>query len=170
MRKVLLIIAAIILAGCAIKEVEQMGDLKLASPAFENKGMIPAKYTCDGDDINPELLVDGIPKEAKSLVLIMDDPDAPVGTWDHWILFNVPLVSKIGENSVPGGAIQGTNSFRKLDYGGPCPPSGTHRYMFKLYALDKMLDLDEGADKSEVEAAMEGHIIAQTKLTGLYKR
>ncbi len=169
MRKIFLIIAVLLLAGCA-KEVEQMGNLKLTSPAFGDNGMIPAKYTCDGDDINPELLVEGIPKEAKSLVLIMDDPDAPVGTWDHWIVFNIPLVSKIEENSVPSGAVQGTNSFRKLDYGGPCPPSGTHRYMFKLYALDATLDLAEGANKADVENAMEGRILAQTKLIGLYKR
>ncbi len=173
MYKILLaIIAILLLAGCAKEEleVEQMGNLKLTSPAFGDNSMIPAKYTCDGDDVSPELLIEGIPEEAKSLVLIIDDPDAPVGTWDHWIMFNIPIVSKIEENSVPSRAVQGTNSFRKLDYGGPCPPSGTHRYMFKLYALDAALDLAEGASKADVESAMEGHILAQTKLIGLYKR
>ncbi len=168
----ILLLAALLIAGCSQqeKEVEQMGDLKLTSPAFEDNGMIPAKYTCDGNDINPELLIEGIPAEAKSLVLIVDDPDAPVGTWDHWIVWNIPVVSKIGENSVPEGAVQGLNDFKKHDYGGPCPPSGTHRYMFKLYALDTTLDLDSNSKKGDVEKAMEGHILAQTKLVGLYSR
>jgi Raf kinase inhibitor-like YbhB/YbcL family protein len=173
-KKLFLIIAVLLLAGCGqkdlSKEVEQMGELKLTSPAFENNKEIPSKYTCDGSDISPPLEIGGIPAEAKSLVLIVDDPDAPMGTWDHWILWNIPLVANIDENSVPGGAVQGTNDFKKLDYGGPCPPSGTHRYMFKLYALDAILDLAEGANKDDVEKAMEGHIIAQTKLIGLYKR
>ena len=147
-----------------------MGELKLTSTAFGNNENIPAKYTCDGEDVSPSLGIEGIPAEAKSLVLIVDDPDAPVGVWDHWILWNIPLVSSIEEGKVPSGAVRGMNDFKKLDYGGPCPPSGTHRYVFKLYALDDMLDLAEGAGKEDVEKAMEGHIVAQTKLIGLYAR
>ncbi len=147
-----------------------MGELKLTSSAFENEGRIPDKYTCKGEDISPPLEIEGIPEGAKSLVLIIDDPDAPMGNWDHWIVWNIPLVSKIEENSVPQGAVQGINDFRKHDYGGPCPPSGTHRYMFKLYALDIILDLDEDSRKMDVENAMEGHVLAQTKLIGLYSK
>ncbi len=147
-----------------------MGNLKLTSPAFSNNGEIPSKYTCDGDNVNPELDISGIPDNAKSLVLIMDDPDAPAGTWGHWILFNIPIISKIQENSVPADVLQGKNSWGKNEYGGACPPSGTHRYIFKLYALDTALDLDESANKRDVEKAMQGHILAQTKLVGLYSK
>ena len=147
-----------------------MGNLKLTSQEFQDNGSIPSKYTCDGDDTSPQLEIEGIPPEAKSLALIMDDPDATIGVWNHWVMWNIPLVSLIEEGKVPAGAIRGMNSFKKMDYGGPCLPSGTHRYIFKLYALDKTLNLPEGAKKEEVENAMEGHIVAQTKLTGLYKR
>ncbi len=147
-----------------------MGELKLTSSAFKNEGRIPDKYTCMGDDISPPLEIDGIPEGAKSLVLIIDDPDAPMGTWDHWVVFNIPLISKIEENSVPEGGVQGINDFKKHDYGGPCPPSGTHVYMFKLYALDITLDLDEDSKKVDVENAMEGHVLAQTKLLGTYSK
>ncbi|MBW2992325.1 YbhB/YbcL family Raf kinase inhibitor-like protein [Candidatus Woesearchaeota archaeon] len=145
-----------------------MGNLKLTSPVFENNGNIPAKYTCQGDDVNPELSIEGIPGGTKSLVLIVDDPDAPMGTWDHWVVWNIKPTDKIKENSVPG--VQGMNDFGKHDYGGPCPPSGTHRYMFKLYALDTELDIDESAHKKDVEKAMEGHILAKTQLIGLYQK
>ena len=147
-----------------------MPELKLSSPAFEDNGDIPDKYTCTGEDVNPELNIEGVPSDAQSLVLIMDDPDAPAGVWDHWILLNTPVISKIEENTVPSGAVQGKNSWGKNEYGGPCPPSGTHRYMFKLYALDTTLALDENADKGAVEKAMEGHILAQTKLLGIYTK
>lgn len=171
MKRLLIVLVFLIIIGCVKeKEVEQMGELKLTSPAFENNGRIPAKYTCDGDDVNPPLNIEGIPADAKSLVLIVDDPDAPMGTWDHWIAWNIQIVSKIDENSIPKGAVQGLNDFKKHDYGGPCPPSGTHRYMFKLYALDTVLDLDENSKKEDVEKAMKGHILAQTKLVGLYSR
>jgi len=143
--------------------------MKITSSAFENNKSIPAKYTCQGDDVNPPLEISGIPNGTKSLVLVVDDPDAPMGTWDHWIVWNIkPDTAKIGEGDVPG--VQGMNSFGKQDYGGPCPPSGTHRYMFKLYALDTELNLSESAHKSDVERAMKGHILAQTKLIGLYKK
>ncbi len=145
--------------------------MKLTSSAFQNNGRIPEKYTCDGDDINPSLEISGAPSNAKSLVLIMDDPDAPVGTWDHWILFNInPATKTISEDSVPQGAIQGLNSWNRNNYGGPCPPSGTHRYVFKLYALDTTLSLTSNAKKSNIENAMKDHILAQTTLVGVYSR
>lgn len=142
--------------------------MRLSSPEFEHNQLIPEKFTCDGEDINPTLNIEDIPPETKSLALIVDDPDAPMGTWVHWVVFDIPVISKIEENSVPG--MQGTNDFQKLDYGGPCPPSGTHRYFFKLYALDCKLNLEEGVRKKDVEKAMQGHILAQTELIGLYRR
>jgi len=145
-----------------------MKELTISSPAFKNNGFIPAKYTCDGDDVNPPLNIEGIPKEAQSLVLIVDDPDAPAGTWDHWIVWDIPPIQKIEENSTPG--TQGLNDFRRRSYGGPCPPSGTHRYFFKVYALDTKLRLDPNSRKKGVESAMKGHIIAQGQIIGLYKR
>jgi len=136
---------------------------------FENEQSIPAKYTADGDNINPPLQIVDIPENAKSLVLVVDDPDASSGDWVHWVVFNIPISNaEISENSVPG--TQGENSFRKLEYGGPSPPSGTHRYFFKVYALDSELELVEGVSKEEVETAMEGHVIESAELIGLYSR
>lgn len=149
-------------------ETRDMDELQITSPAFEVNGEIPTKYTCDGADINPPLHIEGIPKETQSLVLIMDDPDAPGGTWDHWIVWNIPPVDTIEEDSVPG--TEGLNDFRRQAYGGPCPPSGTHRYFFKVYALDTTLDLPPTATKADVEQAMEGHILAQGELIGRYSR
>lgn len=173
-KKGLVILFLVLVAGCAqtdINEVEQMGELKLTSPAFENKGNIPSKYTCDGDNVNPPLNIEGIPEKAKSLVLIIDDPDAPAGTWEHWIVWNIPITATIEENTVPEGATQGLNDFKVHEYRGPCPPSGTHRYVFKLYALDTTLNLHVDSLKQDVENAMNnGHIIAQTQLIGLYSR
>jgi Raf kinase inhibitor-like YbhB/YbcL family protein len=145
--------------------------MKISSTAFGHNGQIPEKYTCDGSDINPPLRFEGIPTDAKSLALIVDDPDAPMGTWVHWVVWNMdPKNMEIRENSVPKGASQGRNDFGRYDYGGPCPPSGTHRYYFKLYALDMKLDIGENATKATLEAAMKGHIRAEAQLTGLYKR
>jgi len=139
------------------------------SPVFEAGKQIPKKYTCDGDDINPPLAIEGVPKEAKSLVLAIDDPDAPSGTFDHWIVWNIPAsTSKIAENSSPGK--EGQSSFGKNGYGGPCPPSGTHRYFFKLYALDSELKLASSAKKKDVEKAMQGHVLAKGELIGTYHR
>lgn len=153
------------------KEVTKMTGLKISSPVFENNGYIPQKYTCDGMDINPPLLIENVSEKAKSLALIIDDPDAPVGIWVHWVLWNIdPKTKEIKEDSVPKGASQGLNDFRKHDYGGPCPPSGTHRYFFKLYALDTTLNLSSNAKKADLEKAMKGHIIEQTQIIGLYKR
>jgi len=133
--------------------------------------MIPAKYCCDGADVSPPLSIEGAPKETKSLALIVDDPDAPVGTWVHWVVWNIGVGTReIPENAVPQGAVEGMNDFRKRKYGGPCPPSGTHRYFFKLYALDAPLPLKPGAAKAQVEEAMKGHVLAQAELIGLYRR
>jgi len=145
-----------------------MKELTITSPAFESNKPIPSKYTCDGDDVNPPLNIKEIPEETKSLVLIVDDPDAPMGTWDHWIVWNIPPTNKIEENSVPG--TEGINDFRKHSYGGPCPPSGTHRYFFKIYALDTKLDLDPNSRKKDAEKAMKDHILAKGELVGLYSR
>lgn len=142
--------------------------MKILSPEFENNGFIPQKFTCQGEDINPALIIEDLPKAAQSLALIVDDPDASVGTWVHWVVFDIPLINSIKENSVPGK--QGRNDSGRDEYGGPCPPSGTHRYFFKLYALDKKLDLAEGITKQELEKAMQGHILEQDKLIGLYKK
>ncbi|MFH1229651.1 MAG: YbhB/YbcL family Raf kinase inhibitor-like protein [Candidatus Aenigmatarchaeota archaeon] len=146
-----------------------MTELKISSPVIiKNRGPIPKKYTFDGDNVNPPLNIENVPKEAKSLVLIMDDPDAPMGTWVHWVVWNIPTKGIIEENSVPG--IEGLNSFNDHSYGGPSPPSGTHRYYFKAYALNTKLEIDNNSRKEDVESAMEGHIIAKAELMGLYTR
>jgi Raf kinase inhibitor-like YbhB/YbcL family protein len=145
--------------------------MRITSKAFGHNGTIPAKYTCQGEDIHPPLQFHDLPDETKSLALIMDDPDAPHGTWDHWILFNMNVVSAIEERGeLPDGSVIGTNSWGRIRYGGPCPPSGTHRYFFKLYALDCKLNLESTARKAAVEVAMKGHIIAQAELIGLYQK
>lgn len=154
---------------------ENMG-IKISSTAFENGGSIPVKYTCDGEDVSPPLNWEGVPREAVSLALICDDPDAPMGTWVHWVLFNIPPdVRELPENvpsqpTLDNGAVHGINDFRNYGYGGPCPPGGTHRYFFKLYALDTKLDLKPGATKAQLLDALEGHILAQGELMGKYSR
>jgi Raf kinase inhibitor-like YbhB/YbcL family protein len=151
-------------------------EIKITSPVFENNGLIPAKYTCDGNDISPPLKWDAVPQGTKSIALICDDPDAPMGTFVHWVLFGLPPGTTELTENVPrdkvlqNGAKQGMTDFGRVGYGGPCPPSGTHRYFFKLYALDTELKLDAGADKSRLLKAMEGHILAQGQLIGKYKR
>ncbi len=140
----------------------------LQSTAFQENDPIPQKYTCDGEDVNPQLNIDDIPDTAETLVLIVDDPDAPGKTWDHWLVFNIDPVSEIAEDSVPGK--QATNDFNKEDYGGPCPPGGTHRYYFRLYALDTTLALEEGVSRNELEEAMQGHIVDEAELMGTYSR
>ncbi|OGI26227.1 MAG: hypothetical protein A3J76_01435 [Candidatus Moranbacteria bacterium RBG_13_45_13] len=146
--------------------------MKIASPVFENNGNIPEKYTCDGEEINPPLEFSDVPENTKSLALIVDDPDAPIpGGFVHWIVFNIkPDIKEIKENAVPENAIQGITSEGKTGYVGPCPPSGIHHYQFKLYALDEMPDLDSSAKREDVEKSMEGHILDQAKLIGLYQR
>ncbi|MCL5010077.1 MAG: YbhB/YbcL family Raf kinase inhibitor-like protein [Patescibacteria group bacterium] len=145
--------------------------MKITSPVFENTGKIPKKYTCDGENVNPPLSFIGIPSQTKSLALIVDDPDAPGGTWTHWVVFNInPQILEVKENSLPAGSIQGLTSFGKLDYGGPCPPSGTHRYFFKLYALDAVLSLKDRAGKEKIEEEIGKHLIESAELTGIYRR
>jgi Raf kinase inhibitor-like YbhB/YbcL family protein len=143
--------------------------MKIQSPAFSHNQMIPDSFTCRGVDVNPELLIEGVPARAKTLALIVDDPDAPAGLWSHWIVFDMPVISRIKENSGPPGKL-GTTSFGVTGYRGPCPPSGTHRYFFKLYALDIMLGLPTGSDQKSIEKAMEGHCLAKAELIGLCKK
>lgn len=143
----------------------------LASPVFVNNARVPAKYTCDGEDINPPLLISEVPANAQSLVLIMDDPDSPTGTWVHWTLWNIdPRIKEIGENSVPQGAMEGVTTFGSVGYGGPCPHSGTHHYVFKLYALDAEIDLLPQADKAKLLESIQSHIIAEAQLVGVFSR
>ncbi|MCQ1537215.1 YbhB/YbcL family Raf kinase inhibitor-like protein [Methanosarcina sp. KYL-1] len=142
--------------------------VKVFSRAFEPNGMIPAKYTCDGANVNPPLGFEDVPEEAESLVLIVDDPDASMGTFTHWVIWNIEPVSNIEEDSIPG--VEGINDFRKMGYGGPCPSSGTHRYVFRVYALDRQLELKAGAGRKELENAMIGHILAEGELVGKYAR
>jgi Raf kinase inhibitor-like YbhB/YbcL family protein len=145
-----------------------MYALRVTSPALGSNGLIPEKYTRDGNDVNPPLHIEDIPEEAKSLALIVDDPDAPMGTWVHWVVWNIPPVRDIQEDSVPG--IEGINDFQKHSYGGSCPPSGTHRYFFKVYALDAKLQLSQNARKKDVEKAMDARILAKGEIIGLYSR
>src|SRR5712692_689410 len=155
---------------------ENKMNFNLTSTAFQEGQPIPRQHTCDGVNVSPALEWSGAPQNAKTLAIICDDPDAPSGTWVHWVLYNLPADRiGLGENvpateNVPGDGLQGTNDFQKIGYGGPCPPSGTHHYFFKLYALDGELSLKAGATKAELLKAMEGHIIAQTQLMGTYKR
>ena len=145
-----------------------MQKLKIISSAFKNNERIPSKYTCDGIDVNPPLKFQNIPNGTKSLALIIDDPDAPMGTWVHWIVWNVNPTEEIDEDTVPG--IEGINDFNKTSYGGPCPPSGIHRYFFKIYALKTKLDLNSNARKRDLEEAIKGKIIAKGEIVGLYGR
>lgn len=151
--------------------------LQVESSAFEAGGDIPTRYTCDGEDVSPPLSWSEPPPGTQSLALLCDDPDAPAGTWNHWVLFNVPATTRSLPEGVPadgvveGLGVQGSNSWQRLGYGGPCPPGGApHRYEFKLYALDTTLELEAGASKGDVEKAIEGHILAEGQLTGRYGR
>lgn len=142
--------------------------LTITSSAFESNGTIPSKYTCDGKDVNPPLQIAQVPPEAKSLAVIVDDPDAPAGIWVHWVMWNIPVTGEIKENDAPG--MQGMNDFSKHRYNGPCPPSGVHRYFFKVYALDDVLNIPVSSDKGDLERAMAPHIRAYGELIGRYSR
>lgn len=146
--------------------------MKLTSPAFEHEEGIPEQYTCDGKDVPPSLEWTSVPDDTVSLVLIMDDPDAPNGDWVHWVLYNIsPKIKGLDEGKpLPSGVLSGANSWERPKYGGPCPPSGRHRYFFKLFALDIKLPLPEGTTKAQVLEAMEGHVLSQTELMGTYQR
>ncbi len=143
-------------------------QLKISSTAFQHEDMIPVQYTCDGKNINPPLDIEHIPEAAKCLALIVDDPDAPAGDWVHWVVWNIPVTHHIRENEVHG--IEGINDFDQQHYGGPCPPSGTHRYFFKVYALGALLDLQANTTKQQLEIAMSEHVIGFGELVGLYAR
>lgn len=151
--------------------------LSLSSPSFPNDGDIPKKFTCSGEDISPALTWAHAPQGTETFALIADDPDAPAGTWTHWVAFNLPAAltglpeGLTKSEHIPGGGIQGQNDFHKMGYGGPCPPPGKpHRYFFKIYALDAQLSLKAGATKQELEQAMQGHILGQAEWMGKYRR
>ena len=167
-RRVPAIGAAFLIFLAWVAPVKGEGNMKISSPEFKDNQSIPDRFTCEGADINPALVIESIPATAKSLALILDDPDAPMGTWVHWIVFNIPVTSRIEENSVAG--TQGINDSGGINYHGPCPPSGTHHYFFKIYALDVLLNLKEGISKKELEKAMQGHILDKAELFGLYGR
>jgi len=174
MRTMLLVLPACLLMSVTpamTKEARKMADLSITSPAFAGKSTIPARYTCDGEDVSPPLQIDAVPDRAKSLALIVDDPDAPVGTWVHWVVWNIPPQTReIRENALPAGAVQGVNDWKRNRYGGPCPPSGVHRYFFRLYALDAVLNLTATTDKGALLHAMQGHVVAQAELMGTCRR
>ncbi len=150
--------------------------MQLTSPAFRHNGLIPLRYTCDGDNINPPLLFEDVPDNAHSLVLLVDDPDVPKhlradGMWDHWVVFNIPPdIMVIEEGKGVSKAIIGSNTLGKNEYQGPCPPDREHRYFFKLYALDTTLPLHHGSSKKEIEEALKGHVLGYAELIGRYER
>jgi Raf kinase inhibitor-like YbhB/YbcL family protein len=151
--------------------VSKSEAMKISSPAFESGGKIPKEYTCDGKTVNPPLKIENAPLSTKSFALVFDDIDAPRGTYVHWIVWNMdPGLKEMRESSVPEGVVQGMNDFKKRNYGGPCPPGRAHRYVFKIYALDTVLNLNPNSTKKDLEKAMEGHVLSRAELTGSYKR
>lgn len=175
--KILLVILVIvfwalsaILSHKNSQEIKKEGKMKLTT-VFDNNQNIPSKYTCDGEDLAPILTISEVPKEAKSLVLIVDDPDAPMGTWVHWVLYNLPPnTTTIEDKKLPEGVKQGMTDFKRIGWGGPCPPYGVHRYFFKLYAIDKETNFQNGMTKAQVLKSIEGSIIEKYELIGLYSR
>ena len=178
-----LLLPALAAARGASQEVqadEQPGEggseMQITSTAFKEGGQIPKQYTCDGADVSPPLAWSGVPSGARSLMLICDDPDAPGKTWVHWVYYDIPatassLPQNVGSERRPAaGGVQGSNDFRKIGYGGPCPPGGTHHYTFRLYALDVLLNLEPGATKQQVLSAAKGHVLAEAALMGTYRR
>lgn len=185
LKKVIVLAIMPVSLFCYCKDSEQIDskaaggkkmEIKITSSAFAEDGLIPPKYTCDGSDISPPLQWEAMPEGTKSIALICDDPDAPSGTFVHWVIFGLSAETRELEENIPpdetlpNGAKQGTSDFGRIGYGGPCPPSGTHRYFFKIYALDTELDLAAGARKPQLLKAMEGHILGQGQLIGKYKR
>lgn len=151
--------------------INNISSMFLSSPAFDNNGSIPLKYTCEGENINPPLVFKDVPKEAKSLALVVDDPDAAQGDWVHWLVWNInPTIETVAEHSVPPEALEGVTDFGQKQYGGPCPPSGVHHYHFKLYALDVVLNISTFSDKAALEKAMENHILAKAEIVGTYRK
>ncbi len=170
--------ALVLFLGLIIFYALNVKALEIKSPAFKNYGEIPSEFTCDGKDISPKLVFSQIPAKAKSLVLIMDDPDAPMGTWVHWVIYDIPVsVRELKKDfpkkpTLPNGIKQGKNSWGNIGYGGPCPPkpTGQHRYFFKIYAIDTVPNLPYGATKEQVLKAIKGHIVAKATLIGVYGR
>ena len=170
MRKPITTAAIAILLPTIVSFATGGAKMKITSSAFNDGGNIPSKFTCDGSNTSPPLQLTSLPPGVKSLVLIADDPDAPGGLFTHWLVWNIaPQPNSIAEGTAPKG-VHGTNDFGKSGYGGPCPPSGTHRYSFKIFALDGELDLRSGAKRSQVDAAIKGHVVAQGELVGRYSR
>jgi Raf kinase inhibitor-like YbhB/YbcL family protein len=175
-----LMFSSLVLMTVNLLRAEEIMALTLKSSAFDNGGEIPSRYTCEGEDVSPSLVWTGVPETARSLVLIIDDPDAPDPkapkmTWVHWVLYNIPPdVTGLPEGVVPAklspGMMEGLNDWKRIGYGGPCPPIGRHRYFHKLYALDMILEVMNTPTKANVEVAMKGHVIAQTELMGTYKK
>ncbi len=173
---IVLLLALSACAPASLPPMEVSMTLSVTSSAFHNGQPIPAIYSCKGDDTSPALMWDVPPVGTKSFALIMDDPDAPGGTWVHWVIYNIPASSRGLQAAAPtkaqlsDGSLNGVNSWKKLGYGGPCPPSGTHRYYFKLYALDTMLSLSSSANKEKLLSTMQGHILAQGELMGTFSK
>ncbi|SRR6266487_1545729 len=171
MQKAIVAVTSAIVLAAIVSFAAGGAKMKITSSAFQEGGDIPSKFSRDGQNINPAIGIEGTPTNAKSLLLIMDDPDAPVGLFTHWLVWNIdPKTTEIAEKSMPKGSIHGTNDYPTLGYGGPQPPSGTHRYYFKIFALDQMLSLKSGAKRAEVDAAMRGHVVAQGELIGRYSK
>ena len=165
-----IVVGALVIAMAIVSFAAGGAKMKVTSSAFQQGGNIPPEFTCDSGDTSPPLQIADVPSGAKSLVLIVDDPDAPSGLFTHWIVWNIPpQTNSIAEGSAPKG-VHGTNDFGKSGYGGPCPPSGTHRYYFKIFALDRELDLPPGTKRSQLDAALKGHVVAQGELMGRYAR
>ncbi len=173
---VFIVLMVIVCSFVAIVEGDKQMTIKVTSSAFKEGGMIPAKYTCDGQNISPPIKWEQVPKDTKSFALISDDPDAPIGVWVHWVMWNIPAeVNELAEGipavkELQNGSKQGITDFQQHGYGGPCPPGGTHRYYFKIYALDAMLDLPDKTTKKDLVAAMKYHILAEGSLMGKYQR
>ncbi|MCZ7399454.1 MAG: YbhB/YbcL family Raf kinase inhibitor-like protein [Candidatus Methanoperedens sp.] len=179
LKLLLLILLLVIVSGCTTKEkeVNNMEKISISSEAFKENGTIPDEYTCEGKDISPPLSWEGLPAGTKSIALIADDPDAPGRAFVHWVIYNIPGSTQKLAKGIPkkekldDGSLQGMTDFGRAGYGGPCPPPGKpHRYFFKIYAIDKILDLPSGASREDVEAAMKGHILAKGELIGKYAR
>jgi hypothetical protein len=165
-----IVVGALVIALAIVSFAAGGAKMKVTSSAFQQGGNIPPKFTCDSGDTSPPLQIAEVPSGAKSLVLVVDDPDAPSGLFTHWIVWNIPpQTNAITEGNAPKG-VHGTNDFGKSGYGGPCPPSGTHRYYFKIFALDRELDLPPGTKRSQLDAALKGHVVAQGELMGRYSR
>lgn len=152
----------------ATETVTVVTQLTITSPAFTDGGPIPSQYTCEGKGVNPALQIGTIPDKAQCLALIIEDPDATRGLFTHWVMWNIPIISRIEENSAPG--VQGANGYGRNQYAGPCPPSGTHRYYFRVYALGRKLDLPEGASKEDLVTAMKDYVIATGEIMGRYEK